>query len=492
MKKIITNFRIFLLIGLIPIIGLGQTQIGDDIDGYTSNLLSGYSVALSNDGSVVAISSRGASNFRGVVQVFQNVDGVRTQMGNNILGEAIGDFSGASVSLSADGSVVAIGATNNSDNGESSGHVRVYKYISDDWIQVGSDIDGEALHNGSGNSVALSDDGNTVAIGAYLNDGFATNAGHVRVYENISGVWQQKGIDIDGTGSGHYSGFKVSISADGNTVAIGSPYAATNGIYHGYVKIYRYIEGGWEQLGPNIKGIGDGQCGKNVSLSADGNIVAVSAPAYSGPSHAHVRIFQYNAGTWQQIGSSINSGNANGTGHGLSISADGSIVAISSIFGSVNGANSGQVRVYQNVSNVWTQIGVNINGEAIYDQSGVGLSLSGDGSTLAIGAQYNSGNGTDAGHVRIFDLSDVLGMNHFIHKNYEIYPNPATNSLTIKTQLIDNYQFKIVNQLGQVVSEKFNNTPLTTLDVSGLIKGLYFLSINSEKGGLQTIKFIKN
>lgn len=476
----------------IPLIGIAQTQIEGDIDGLTSHSYCGYSVALSSDGSIVAIGSFGASNLKGMVRVFQNIEGVRTQIGNNILGETTGDFSGVSLSLSNDGSVVAIGAIHNNDNGEEAGHVRVYKNVSGDWVQEGGDIDGETLHNSSGNSVSLSADGNIVAIGAYLNDGFTTNAGHVRVYQYITGVWQQMGMDIDGTGYGDYSGFSVSLSDDGNTVAIGSPYASTNGIYHGYTKIYRYIEGSWEKIGANIQGIGAAQSGRSVSLSADGNIVVVGAPYYSGPSQAQVRVFNYNGVAWQQIGSNINGDTADGTGHSVSISDDGSMIAIGNIYGGVNGVNSGQVRVYKNISGVWTQVGVDINGEAIYDQSGLGLSLSGDGSTLAIGAQYNSENGTNAGHVRIFDLSDVLSTNSFARESFTIYPNPAAKILTIETLFIGNYQLKIVNQLGQVVSEKFNNTPLTMFDVSGLIKGLYFLSINSEKGGLQTIKFIKN
>ena len=50
-------------------------------------------------------------------------------------------------------------------------------------IQLGTDIDGEAANDQSGNSVALSSDGTRVAIGASGNDGNGSNAGHVRVYD---------------------------------------------------------------------------------------------------------------------------------------------------------------------------------------------------------------------------------------------------------------------------------------------------------------------
>ena len=104
------------------------------------------------------------------------------QVGSDIDGEAAGDHSGRSVSLSSDGSTVAIGAYLNDGNGTKSGHVRVYKNVSGTWTQVGSDIDGEAAGDRSGYSISLSEDGSTVAIGARYNDGKGTEAGHVRVY----------------------------------------------------------------------------------------------------------------------------------------------------------------------------------------------------------------------------------------------------------------------------------------------------------------------
>ena len=108
-------------------------------------------------------------------------------MGGDIGGEADHDYSGISVSLSADGSVVAIGATNNDGNGYDSGHVRIYKNVNDTWTQVGGDIDGEANGDDSGSSVSLSEDGSVVAIGAPRNiaNGYS---GHVRVYKNVNNL----------------------------------------------------------------------------------------------------------------------------------------------------------------------------------------------------------------------------------------------------------------------------------------------------------------
>jgi len=78
---------------------------------------------------------------------------------------------------------VAIGARQNAGNGYGAGHVRIYKNVNGTWTQQGTDIDGEAAGDASGHSVSLSSDGSTVAIGAYQNDGNGTTAGHVRIYK---------------------------------------------------------------------------------------------------------------------------------------------------------------------------------------------------------------------------------------------------------------------------------------------------------------------
>ena len=80
--------------------------------------------------------------------------------------------------------------------------------------QVGIDIDGEAAVDRSGSSVSLSSDGLRVAIGATGNDGNGSNAGHVRIYEEVNGNWVQVGSDIDGEASLDESGWSVSLSSD--------------------------------------------------------------------------------------------------------------------------------------------------------------------------------------------------------------------------------------------------------------------------------------
>ncbi len=121
----------------------------------------------------------------------------QTQLGSDIDGEAASDQSGQSISINSDGDRVAIGANKNDGTGTDMGHVRVYSYSNGSWSQMGSDIDGEANSDRSGNAVSLDSDGDRVAIGGYFNDGTGTEAGHVRVYEYSSGSWSQLGNGLD-------------------------------------------------------------------------------------------------------------------------------------------------------------------------------------------------------------------------------------------------------------------------------------------------------
>lgn len=466
-----------------------QTQIGNDINGEAFDDHSGCSVNSSSDGNVVAIGAYwndANGDNSGHVRVYQNLSGVWTQIGADIDGEAYSDYSGASVSLSSDGNIVAIGAyRNNGIRGSDSGHVRVYENISGVWTQIGEDIDGELFEDYSGVSVSLSSDGNIVAIGANKNNGNGSDSGHVRVYQNLSGVWTQIGADIDGEAQNDQSGFSVSLSSNGSVVAIGATNNNGNTNNHpGHVRVYQNISGVWTQVGEDIDGeAGSDNSGWSVSLSSDGNIVAIGAPGNDGNGNVsgHVRVYKNVLDVWTQIGEDID-GEATGnfSGYSISLSSDGNIIAVGAPYNSGNGANSGHVRVYQNISDVWTHIGTDINGEAIGDESGTSVCLSSDGSTVVIGAPLNYGNSLSSGHVRVYDLSAILSLeDNEISKKFTVYPNPINNHLQL--QLATTLEFKkatIYNYSGQLILQ----SKTANINVSNLSSGVYFLNIETNKG----------
>ena len=191
------------------------------------------------------------------------------------------------------------------------------------------------------------------------------------------------------------------------------------------------------------------------------------------------------AQNWTQQGSDIVGEAAyDGAGMSVSLSSDGSTVAIGAFGNDGNGFNAGHVRIYKNISGTWTQQGSDIDGESAGDLSGFGspVSLSSDGSTVAIGAIGNDGNGPEAGHVRIYSLNSTNNIAVMPSKQvFYIYPNPSSNELNIKIESnLLGSKFRIINSLGQEIKQGELRSLSSAIDVSKLPKGNYFIQIGTE------------
>lgn len=487
MKKIYTLLVITLL--STPIYAQWN-QIGNDIDGESVSDQSGSSVSLSADGLTMVVgapTNSGNGLDAGHARVYKFISEAWLQQGADIDGEAAGDQSGIGVSISDDGLTVAIGAFENDGNGSGSGQVRVYKFTSGTWVQQGADIDGEAVFDFLGESVSLSGDGLTVAIGADGNDGNGIDAGHTRVYKFISGAWVQQGSDIDGESAGDRSGYSVSLSNDGLTVAIGAFGNTGGGVNSGHTRVYKFISGAWVQQGLDIDGEEAGTfMGESisVSLSADGLIVAIGASRNdgNGVDAGHVRVYRFVGGVWTQQGVDIDGESAGDqSGNSISLSDDGLVVAIGAFANDGSGTLAGHVRVYKFVSGVWTQQGVDIDGEAAIDLSGNSVSLSSDGLTVAIGALLNDGNGSNAGHVRVYSMS-TLGVSEekSIFQEVAIFPNPNKGIVNIDLGKLNKASIKVFSIYGHLIYQKKNiNGSILKLELKEA-SGIYFIEIEAQ------------
>ena len=391
------------------------TQLGVDIDGESAGDQFGWAVALSADGSRMVVGATGDDEVginAGHVRVYEWSGSGWVQLGTDLDGEAAEDGAGYSVALSSDGTRVAFGAIRNDGNGANAGHVRVFDWNGVAWVQLGGDIDGEASGDQTGWSVSLSSDGSRIAVGAAANAGNGASAGHVRVFDWNGVAWVQLGSDIDGEAAGDSSGRSISISSDGTRLAIGAPLNDGNGSIAGHVRVFDWNGAAWVQLGGDIDGEAAGDLfGLSVSLSPDGSRVASGAPGNSGAGSGagHVRVFDWNGAAWVQLGADID-GEAAGDafGRSISMSSDGVRIAIGAPYNDGTGPGAGHARAYDWNGVAWVQLGADIDGEATGDQFGYSVSLSWDASRMAVGADQNSGNGVSSGHTRVFSLSSVL------------------------------------------------------------------------------------
>lgn len=298
------------------------------------------------------------------------------------------DKLGFSTYFSDNGNILAIGCANANNN---SGLVRVFEYDNSNWTQLGADINAEASSDLFGRSVALSNTGTRLAAGGIHNDGNGLRSGHARIFDWNGTAWVQVGADIDGLNAGDWFGMGISLSNDGNTIAIST--------LKDYIIIFEWNGTAWVQKGSSIVKVGQ-TVGNGVCLSADGTIVALSVPTSDSNSltqNGSISIYQWNGTDWVQIGADIvGQANIERLGHDISLSNDGTIIAVSSI-------NTNLVRAYKYENSAWTQYGTDIVTELNSSQFGIAVSISNDGSVIAASSLYY--NGTDTGHYRVFKYS---------------------------------------------------------------------------------------
>lgn len=373
---------------------------------------------------------------------FLNVQ-AQFQIGNDIEGAVALDFAGRSIALNTDGTIVAVGAEGNDANGSEAGQLRVFQFTAGDWQQIGGDINGDAAGDQFGITVSMNDAGDIVAIGAHYNDQAGTTAGQVKVFGFNNGNWEQIGSDILGAFAGDAFGASVSLNSAGDILAVGAPSSDEGGSASGIVSVYRNNAGTWEQIGANIVGAAAvDQFGKALTLNSDGTILAIGGFGNddAGAEAGHVKIFRNSADSWVQVGNTI-LGSAAGDefGKALSINDAGNIVAIGASKNDAISENAGQVRIFRNESDVWTQLGNSMESLAVDDNLGNAVSISGDGMFVAVGVLNSNSPGSNTGQIRLYAYQS---------DNWQLYSTPLNGEANN-----DYFGYSVaLNQNGSVVA----------------------------------------
>ena len=213
-----------------------------------------------------------------------------------------GDSFGGAVALSADGKTLAVGALYDDVSGnKDQGSVTVYGRSGKSWTEE------KVLVSDTGNaedwfgySVALSADGNTLAVGAvYADVNGNKDQGAVSVFARSGGAWSlQKTLNISGGTAGDLFGYAVALSADGSTLAVGAISDDVNAnVDQGSVSVFARTGAAWkeQQVITLDNGTASGNFGWSVSLSTDGNTLAAGGPNQGAGKAA---VFTRSGGTW--------------------------------------------------------------------------------------------------------------------------------------------------------------------------------------------------
>ena len=348
------------------------------VNGEVASDGTGDAISLSADGAVLAIGEhKHDTSNAGRVRVFDwdptgDAYVMRNDPNSNLSGDANHDYAGASVALSADGTVLASGAIGYDG---SRGRVRVFVWGGGAWTQRGQDgqLDGASENDEYGYSVALSDDGTVVAIGAHAySPTSVTNGGLARVFAWYGGAWQQRGQDILGENLYTRVGTAVDLSADGTVLAVGdrgnSIHDSPPGSHdeRGRVTVYEYNAGinNWDDRGDPILGeLNSDRGGYALQLSADGTVIVAGAKHNDPPDGSgetwinggHARVWAYDGAEWHKVGVDLDGQAANGWhGYAVGISADATVVAVSA---HEYPSTQGSMRVYSLQSNAMALVG---------------------------------------------------------------------------------------------------------------------------------------
>ncbi|NVB39305.1 DUF4215 domain-containing protein [Pseudenhygromyxa sp. WMMC2535] len=383
----------------------------------------GWSLALSGDGNTLAVGAWEDSNATGIggnqadnsasgsgaVYVFVRNGGAWSQEAYvKASNTGAQDQFGDSLALSGDGNTLAVGADedsnatgiggNQADNSASdSGAVYVFVRNGGAWSQEAYvKASNTSAEDWFGVRVALSGDGNTLAVGASGEDSNATGiggnqannsrsgSGAVYVFVRNGGAWSQEAyVKASNTGAGDQFGDSVALSGDGNTLAVGAH---------------------WENS--NATGIGGNQA--NNSNSGSGAVY----------------VFVRNGGAWSQEAyvKASNTGDDDYFGDSVALSGDGNTLAVGAYGEDSNatgiGGNqannsatrSGAVYVFVRNGSAWSQEAyVKASNTGASDHFGERMTLSGDGNTLAVGAHREDSNATGIGGNQAADSASASG-----------------------------------------------------------------------------------
>lgn len=369
---------------------------------------------------------------------------------------------GYAIAISQDGNTLVVGSPAEATSGSgidptpdrlgmNSGAVYVYTKTGSTWAQqafIKASGAMSIVDSRFGTSVALSADGNTLAVGAPMDDSNATgiggdeenimapHSGAVYVFTRTGTTWSfQTFVKASNTDVNDQFGWSVALSGTGTTLAVGAQLedsaavgiggdqADNTAVDAGAVYVFAYA-GAWTQqayIKASNTGAGDG-FGGAVALSSDGNTLAVTAVleassatgiggtqsdnSAAGAGAAYV--FSRSGTTWAQQ-AYVKASNTEAHdlfGSSVTLSGDGNKLAVGAYQEDSAGSNqadnsafnAGAAYVFARAGTTWSQQAyIKASNPDVQDNFGLAVALSTDGSTLAVGAPFESGSAINIG-----------------------------------------------------------------------------------------------
>jgi len=263
-----------------------------------------------------------------------------------------------------------------------------------------------------GESVSISDDGNTAIVGAPQEDTGGTDAGAAYIFTRNDNIWTQE-AKIQSSPIQQYASFgeSVSISGDGNTAIVGSWRSAF---------VFTRSGSTWTQQSTLIadpQREDNDAFGCSVSISNDGNTAIVGAYLFSAGGYGAgggyyasgaAFIFTRSGSNWTQQAEirASDKEEIDFFGYSVSISGDKNTAIAGAPQEDTGGSNAGSAYIFTRSGSTWTeQAKIQASDKQGDDNFGWSVSISGNGNTAIVGTPYEDTGGSNAGSAYIFTRS---------------------------------------------------------------------------------------
>src|SRR5574337_279702 len=303
------------------------------------NRYSGFSVAVSGDGNVMACMGSAATT----VEIYDRSGSAWVQRGSAL--STTSEGYGTSVALNSDGTVLIVGAPNYSTN---RGRVYTYDWTGSAWSLRGTTLiasDGVS-YDYFGVGVAISQDGLVLAVGA---EGWESGSspsngpGCVYIFDKSGTAWVQRGsvLQAPTPTDGEYFGHAVALSTDGAALAVSAQYGGTGGAFD----VFDYSGGTWTHRGSRVTpsdAAASDQFGAAIAMRPDGEVIIVGANLWEGGTSNQGGVYKFNrsGSAWTQDGAVLTSPGAGSNfqfGIGVAIDSSGTTVLVRQYNDTTNG-----------------------------------------------------------------------------------------------------------------------------------------------------------
>ena len=425
--------------------------------------LFGFSVSISSDGNtaIVGAGSEDAGGFNaGAAYIFVRSGSTWTQQAKILSSDSQDyDYIGRQVSISSDGNIAIIGAYGEDTGGSEAGAAYIFTRSGVTWSQQAKiQASDKEASDEFGCSVSISSDGLTAIVGARRKGTGASGAGAAYIFTRSGTSWTQQAKIISSDIQDYDQfGQSVSISSDGNTVIVGANLEDTGGSAAGAAYIFVRSGTSWTQqakIQASDKEVSD-NLGYSVSISSDG-LTAIVGARYedTGASDAGAAyIFVRSGSTWTQQ-AKIQASDKEASddfGFSVSISGDGNTVIVGADGEDTGGSEAGAAYIFTRSGTTWTETQkIRASNTSTTAQFGYSVSISSDGNTAIVGAAFEDPSELDVGAAYIYAAEVISAVLSFDMSQSSIFSHsglstdftanftnvPTINNRTISAALI--------------------------------------------------------